>query len=92
MREASWASAAELETLLDALLASAKLVMPIHFRQRPLLSDASDEMVFECALHGGASAIVTLNQRDFQPAAKRFGLEVLKPGELLTKLRTGEGP
>jgi predicted nucleic acid-binding protein len=51
------------------------------------LTDADDEMVLEAAINGQAEAIVTHNRRDFERAAKRFGIEVLSPAELLEKIR-----
>jgi len=35
-----------------------------------------------------ADTIVTMNTRDFLPAAWRFGVEILRPGELLRRLRS----
>lgn len=55
----------------------------VHFQYRPQLLDANDEMVLEAAINGRAEAIVTHNVRDFLPAAKRFGIEVLMPGSIL---------
>jgi predicted nucleic acid-binding protein len=58
-----------------------------RFRWRPMLPDPDDDMVLECAVAGGAAAIVTLNLADFLPVARgRFGLEILRPGELLRRL------
>jgi predicted nucleic acid-binding protein len=86
MREASWASAAELETVLDAVLAAATLVMPIRTRLRPTLADSSDEMVLECAVQAGADAIVTMNSRDFA-GASLYRVDVLAPGVALDRWR-----
>jgi putative PIN family toxin of toxin-antitoxin system len=83
----SWASADQLDTVLDALLAAAKLVQPIRFRQRPALRDPGDDLVLECALQAQAEAIVTTNIRDFASVEATFGLKVLKPGEVVAKLR-----
>ena len=48
-------------------------------------------MVLECAVAGGAAAIVTVNITDFLPVSRdRFGLELLRPGELLRRLETVE--
>ena len=55
----------------------------IRFLWRPQLTDADDEMVLETAVNGRAEAIVTFNRRDFEPAASRFGIAVLAPGEAL---------
>lgn len=70
-----------------ATLASACEPVEIRFQWRPQLRDASDEMVLEAAVNGRASALVTYNVRDFLPAASKFGLRVLRPGELLAEIR-----
>lgn len=56
-----------------------------NFSYRPLLDDAGDELVLEAAINGQAKAIVTFNVKDFKPAA-RFGIEVMRPNELLKLL------
>ena len=43
-------------------------------------------MVLEVAVNGQADAIVTFNRRDFRPATKRFGIEVLLPGAAIERL------
>lgn len=68
----------EVERILAAL-ASASEPVEVHFRWRPQLRDASDELVLEAAVNGRAEALVTHNTRDFAEAAKRFGLEVMTP-------------
>jgi putative PIN family toxin of toxin-antitoxin system len=62
---------------------------PVHIahRLRPQLVDPDDEFVLETAYHGGADCIVTFNRRDFNSAAKRFGIDTLLPSEALRKLR-----
>jgi putative PIN family toxin of toxin-antitoxin system len=83
---ASWASAEDVGVVLDVLAARMTEVRP-HFRWRPALPDPDDDMVLECAVAGGAAAIVTLNVADFLPASRdQFGLEILRPGELLRRL------
>ncbi len=89
MREVSWASAAELDVLLDAMLARATLVMPIRTRLRPILADPGDEMVLECAVQAGAEAIVTMNARDFAEGVSRYRISTLKPGEAVARWRHG---
>lgn len=71
-----------------AALASASEAVDVSFRWRPQLSDANDEMVLEAAVNGEADALVTHNVRDFIKGATRFGLRVLRPGELLKELRS----
>ena len=87
MREASWATAVELDILLDAVLAAATLIMPIRTRLRPILTDPDDEMVLECAVQAGASAIVTMNTHDFASATRLYRVKTLKPGEALAQWR-----
>jgi putative PIN family toxin of toxin-antitoxin system len=60
----------------------------ISYSWRPQLSDAADEMVLETAINGLADVLVTHNVRDFAKGAVRFGIRVLRPGELLKELRS----
>jgi predicted nucleic acid-binding protein len=60
----------------------------IHFRWRPQLADAADEMVLEAAVNGRADALATFNLRDFAGAADRFGLVVARPAAILRMLRS----
>jgi putative PIN family toxin of toxin-antitoxin system len=71
-----------------AALASASEAVEISFQWRPQLTDANDEMVFEAAVNGRADALVTHNVKDFAKAAPKFGLRVLRPGEVLKEMRT----
>ena len=71
-----------------AALASACEAVEVNFQWRPQLSDPNDEMVLEAAVNGRADALVTHNLRDFAKGAARFGLRVLRPGELLKELRS----
>jgi len=89
IRNQSWASLEEIDAALDAILAAVKLVQPIRSKLRPALPDASDDMVLECAVEAGASAIVTMNTRDFLAAAA-FGIDVVKPGALVAALKERE--
>jgi putative PIN family toxin of toxin-antitoxin system len=71
-----------------AALASACEAVEVSFQWRPQLSDPNDEMVLETAVNGRAGALITHNVRDFAKGAARFGLRVLRPGELLKELRS----
>lgn len=90
MREASWASQAELDVVLDALIGQARRIMPIRTRLRPTLADPADDMVLECAVQAGADAIVTMNVRDFAPAQALYRVDVIKPGALFLRLERGD--
>lgn len=71
-----------------AALAAASEAVKISFQWRPQLRDANDEMVLETALNGRADALVTHNVKDFAAVAPRFGLRILRPGELLKEIRS----
>ena len=75
---ASRLSAEDVRILLDAVVAVAEPVR-LAFHWRPGLADPDDDMILEAAVNGRADAIVTFNRRDFDQAARRFGLAVLSP-------------
>lgn len=79
-------SAAEALTVIDALAALAQPV-DIHFRWRPQLRDADDEMVLEAAINAKDRTIVTFNTRDFAMAAHRFGVTLATPAQFLESLK-----
>jgi predicted nucleic acid-binding protein len=84
--EAGEISAIEAANLIDALVALANPV-EIHFRWRPQLRDADDEMIFEAAINAQERTIVTFNTKDFAMAADKFDVTLLKPRQLLEKLK-----
>ncbi len=90
-RAAHGLSDVDLDRLLRELAA---LVEPVevHFRWRPQLTDADDEMVLEAAVNGRADALVTHNVRDFEQVAPRFGVRVLTPSQSLQDLRPEREP
>jgi len=78
------------EEEIDEFLAElAALIEPIetHFRWRPQVRDPGDEMVLEAAINGSADAIVTFNIGDFAQAGKWFQVLVLKPADVLRRIR-----
>ena len=85
MRAKSHLTLEEIDVLLDTLAAVGTPQTPF-FQWRPQLPDPDDEMLLELAVNGHADAIVTVNTRDFLPAARTFGVEVLRPGEFLRRL------
>jgi putative PIN family toxin of toxin-antitoxin system len=84
-RHAAEASEEEVAILIDALIAIAEPV-EVHYHWRPQLADAGDEMVLEAAVNGRAEAIVSFNRRDFGTAPRRFGIELISPGEALMRI------
>ncbi len=90
MREASWASKEELDVIVDTLIGQARRIMPIRTKLRPMLPDPADDMVLECAVQAGADAIVTMNVRDFAAARQLYRIDVIKPGDLFSRLDRGD--
>ena len=78
-------TAAELDDFLDGL-ASLMYAQEIHFQWRPLLPDAKDDMVLECAIAAGADFLVTFNIRDFSNGAG-FTPQIVTPAQFLLRLR-----
>jgi predicted nucleic acid-binding protein len=78
-------AASDAAVFVDAVV---DLMEPVEvwFLWRPQLRDPGDELVLEAAVNGRAEAIATFNRRDYLPAASRFGIEVLLPGETLRRL------
>jgi putative PIN family toxin of toxin-antitoxin system len=69
--------------ILDALFAMATVVWkPIQVR--PVLSDASDDKILECAISGSCTHIITFNKRHFPEAVTApYGIRVMTAGEFL---------
>jgi len=75
---------------LDELMAElAALVEPVEVRYlwRPQVRDPSDEMVLEAAINGRADALVTYNARHFAAAGERFEVPILRPADVLERVR-----
>lgn len=84
-RLAAGLSEAEARLFVDSLIAMAEPARSFY-RWRPQLRDPGDEMVLEAAVNGRASAIVTFNEKDLREARHSFGIEVLRPGEVLRRI------
>lgn len=80
---------ARLIAIDEALDELAQLVAPAErsFYWRPQLADPDDEMVLEAAVNGAAAVISTFEVTTFVKAASSFGIEVLTPGRLWSKLK-----
>ena len=85
-REVSGLTLAQVDAALAALAGAVEPV-EAHFAWRPQLADPDDEMVLDVAVNGRADALVTHNLADFAQAAPRFGLALLRPGELLERMK-----
>jgi putative PIN family toxin of toxin-antitoxin system len=70
---------------LDDLAAMADMAHG-HFRWRPQVRDAADEMVLEAAINGRARYLMSFNRRDFGAAPARFGVQLCAPGDYLRSL------
>jgi len=84
-RLATGMSEEDVDGFLSALASAAEPV-EVNFRWRPQLSDPKDELVLEAAVNGEADALVTHNVREFESAARLFGLRVLLPRQVLKEL------
>ena len=62
--------------------------VPVFYRLRPNLKDPGDDMVFECAVHYGASHIVTFNTSDFERReVTGYDIKTITPREFLLLLK-----
>jgi len=77
--------AADVDTLLDYLCRIGKC-RAVTFRLRPAAADPGDDLVLEAAVATGSAFVVTLNSRDMQDGAARYGIGLLTPSEALTQL------
>lgn len=77
---------AEASRFVDALALLAEPVK-LHYRWRPALRDADDDMVLETAVNAQADAIVTFNLRDYGHVPAQFGLDLLTPADTFRKIR-----
>jgi putative PIN family toxin of toxin-antitoxin system len=80
-------SLVEIDEFLAELAALTEPV-EVHFQWRPQTRDPNDEMVLEAAINGEADAVVTYNVADFAEAGERFEISVLRPAELLKKVKS----
>lgn len=67
-------------------LASVMERVRLHYRWRPQLADADDDMVLETAVNGRAGTIVTFNLKDYGAVPARFGITATRPGDLLRSI------
>lgn len=86
------ASRRSVEAVLSLISSLGGLAEPVHVvsKPRPLSSDPNDDMILDVAINGRAGAIVTQDAKHFTTAARRYGIKVLSPAELLEALREKE--
>jgi len=75
----------DVDVILDQLAASMEHVERFDL-WRPMLRDAEDDMVLETAVNGQADVIATFNIGGFGDAPRRFGIEMIRPGDLQRRL------
>lgn len=80
------------ETVLSLIGDLEGLAEPVDVvsKPRPLSPDPNDDMVLDVAINGRADVLVTQNSKHFTTAARRFGIKVMSPAELLEILREKE--
>lgn len=78
-------SNSEIEDILDTICEKG-IEKKIHFIWRPQLRDPKDDHVLELAVAANGADIITFNIKDFDKA-ESFGIRVLKPIELLEKIK-----
>ena len=74
-------SADDISAILDLLYQRSHRQL-VYFSWRPLSQDPGDDLVLEAAVAGGCDFVVSFNERHLRPA-REFGIEILKPVELL---------
>lgn len=75
----------ECQTVIRALIENAVLIERPYLLS-PILKDASDDKVIECAVSGGCEVIITFNKRHFPKSVlQEYQLLVMKPGEFYEK-------
>lgn len=80
------------ETVVSLITDLEGLAEPVRVvsKPRPLSSDPNDDMVLDVAINGRADVVITQNVKHFAIAARRYGIKVMSPAELLAILREKE--
>ena len=74
----------DITNILDLIYQQSRRQL-VWFSWRPLSSDPGDDAILEAAIAGGGDYVVSFDERHLR-AAREFGIEVLKPSELLKKI------
>ena len=80
-------SEADVSEFLTALAAVVEPVV-VDFDWRPLLPDADDDMVANCAVNGMADCVVTSNVRHLRLLEERLRIQVVEPGAFVEQMLT----
>ena len=78
----------EVDSFVDFLCQSGKRC-PVFFRLRPAAADPADDLVLEAAVASESDWVVTHNPRDMADGARRYGVELVSPGEAVKRLGIG---
>ena len=71
----------EITNILNLIYQESHLQL-VWFSWRPLSPDPGDDAILEAAIAGGCDYVVSFNERHLC-AAREFGIEILKPADLL---------
>ena len=74
-------SAQDITNILDLIYQQSHRQM-VWFSWRPLSSDPDDDAILEAAIAGGCDFVLSFNERHLR-VAREFGIEVIKPADLL---------
>lgn len=83
---ASGRTAENVLALIEGIESVAEPVL-VATKPRPLSSDPNDDMILDVAINGLADAVVTQNTKHFAAAARRYGIKVLTPVEVLGTIK-----
>jgi putative PIN family toxin of toxin-antitoxin system len=76
------------ESVLQVLNDLVDLTVPVglSFQWRPIAADPDDDMVLEAAINGKAGIVASFNIKDMHAGAEQFGIQVLRPADVLRRL------
>jgi predicted nucleic acid-binding protein len=77
-----------LEETIEALDILADFIEPVglHWRWRPVANDPDDDFVVETAVNAVADYVVSFNMKDIAAGTKQFGIETVRPAEMMRRL------
>ncbi|MCJ9427453.1 putative toxin-antitoxin system toxin component, PIN family [Kordiimonas marina] len=77
------------DEVVEALDLLAGIIEPVglHYQWRPVAKDPDDDFVIETAVNAVADMVVSFNLKDMAAGAALFGIEVVRPGTLVRRLK-----